>query len=568
METLQPTPPPRRRFGLLLGIGIGLVVVALIGLGVVFIPRLLGTTAPTLNVTAAAMPAGTQFYFSFNPHFEQLPNGGVVLKAWSDPEIAESIEGSIRDALEDNDVDWDQDIAPWLGDEIGLGIGNLPLDPNASSETPPSLVLVAVTRDVVLSNAFLAKWRANRESGGSEFTEQTYRDVPTVEQTDTGFDQPMAYATVKDQVIVATGSNDLHAVIDAALDGTGLDTSSNYQATLSQLRGGRAVTAYMDAGPLFETLIEQMQASGGVPPAAVNQSALDALDALQGVAMGLSFEANGLLLETVASADVSRLPGEQQAALTARGSSNRLLRAVPDSTFLYLGSEILPDTLDALADDPNFAASLEMIESQTGIDLTTDVFSWLTGEFAIVAMPGSLISSGPSQLPFGFALILEATDQQAAEAGAHKLIQTLVDQSGGEIGEVEVSGNRLRAVLDTVSGDPVLVYGSIGDRLVLALPQNAAQKIADTADDPLADDETFKTAIAPLPTSNSGYFYLKPKPIVDLLSLGLTFSGQECLACALFEPVRALAFAAEQPQIEAGLGRTTLFVLLDTSGGE
>ncbi len=569
METLEPTPPPRRRSRTLLGIGIGLVIVALIGLGVLLIPRLLGTTVGAVNVTAAAMPAETQVYFSFNPHFDQLPNGDVVRKAWGNGEFAELIEGSIRDTLADNDLDWDQDIVPWLGDEIGIGLWNLPLDFTASDAPPPSVALAIETRDVTMSNALLAKLlRAQAESTGSRFTEQTYRDVVTVEQTDPGSGEPVAYAQIEDLAIVATGSDDLHAAIDALLDKNGLDVTSHYQTATGQLRGGRAVTAYMNLGPIFKALIDSLQESSEAPPTELNQQALDTLEALQGAAMGLSFEPNGLRLEVVATVDVEQLPAGQQASLTAPPSSSRLLRAVPDSTFFYAGGTIPPNALDVLLGDPSFVEAAKALEQQFGIDLQEDVLSWLNGEIAVVAMPGSALGGGPFPFPFSLALIVNVADKQLAETSAHRLIEALAAESGSAIEEVTIGDVGLRGILDTRSGEPVLVYGLIRDNWVLAFPESAAQKIISAGERPLADDETFKEAVAPLPKDNGGYLYVKPRPIVDLATLGLSAGGQRCVPCAFFEPVRAIAFAAEQPQAEAGVGRNLFFALVDTSEGE
>ncbi|MGH2592591.1 MAG: DUF3352 domain-containing protein, partial [Anaerolineae bacterium] len=530
METPQPTTPPKSRSRVLLGIGIAVVVVALIGLGVLLIPRLLNTTASTVNVTAAVMPADTQVYLSFNPHFDKLPNGDVVLKAWNDPEIAKSIEDSIRDALEGNDLDWDQDIAPWLGDEIGLGTSNLPLDPNASRETPPSLVLVAATRDTARSDALLAKLRAASEANGSKYTEQAYRGVTTVEQTGPDSGTSMAYATFNSLVVVATSADDLHAAIDASLDGKGLDKSSNYQATLSQLRGGRAVTVYFDLALLLKALFERMEEAGGFQTTPLSQSALESLEALQGMAIGLSFEANGLRFEIIASTDVSKLPSDQAAIFTAPANPNRLLRAAPDSTFLFAGGQNLASLsrifLESMRSaDASVEESLQAFERAAEVDLEKDIFGWMTGEFAIVAMPGAGFGGGTSQIPFGLALIIEAADKQLAETNIHKLIQALAAESRAEISEVIVGDARLHALLDNFNDEPVLVYGVLGDHFVLALSDNTAKKIAGAADGSLADDETFKTAIASLPKNNNGFFYLKPKPIVDLLTLGLTFSG-------------------------------------------
>jgi hypothetical protein len=204
--------------------------------------------------------------------------------------------------------------------------------------------------------------------------------------------------------------------------------------------------------------------------------------------------------------------------------------------------------------------SIAEFETQTGIDLREDIFGWMTGEAAAVAPGSGLLGSSAS--PFGFALIVEASDRQRAEAGPHALFQALAAESGTEIVDVTVAGHTLHGIVDAFSGDPVVVYGLIGDNFVLALPDSAAEKIAEAGESPLADDETFKAAVAPLPGNTIGYVYLRPKPIVDLASVGLAFSGQACEACPLFEPMRAVAFTVEYPPAEPGVVRSALFMLL------
>lgn len=560
METQPPTTPSNSRSKLAIGIVAGLLIVALVAAGVIFIPRLL-SPASALNATAAAMPAGTQIYVSFNPHYENLPNGGVVKKAWDEDVLAKLFEDSFLKELEQANLNWEQDIASWLGDDVGFGIADLSFDESGFSETP-TFVVAAATRDKAKSDAFLAKLRAEGESSGIEFTEQSYRDVATVatvEQVGGDGEQARAYATVGDMVIVASGSGALHGAIDAALDGSGLDKSGNFQAAVSKLRGGRAMTAYIDAGPILKMLVEQVQQSGEMS-GAFDQQMMDTLAAMQGEALGLSFEPNGMLLELVATVDLDQMPAESLAALTAPGAANTLLRAVPDTTFTYFGGEVRPETFEAMLEAPTMQETLDAVEMQTGINLQEDVLSWLNGEMALTVLPGTL--SGGSALPVGFAFLIKPEDKELAATRLDALMQKIAEQAPAEVVDVTVGDSSLRALTDD-SGEPLIVYGLIGESLVIAVPENAAQKIANAGDRPLADAETFKTTVAPLPASNSGYVYIQPKPILDLVTLGLAVSGEECPACDLFQPVLGIAFAAEQPQTETGIGRGVLFILLD-----
>lgn len=570
METLEPGASSGSRGKWVLGLVGGVLFVALIAAGVVLVPRLLNTGAGMVNVTAAAMPADTQIYFSFNPHYDQLPNGDVIRKAWTDPALFKPFEDQVRDGLKENDLDWEQDIASWLGDEVGVGIGHLPVNDLNSLDPPqPALVLIATTRDASKSDALLVKLRSASEEKGASFTEQAYRDVATVVQTADRTGESLAYATLNDLVIVASGPDPLHAAIDAALDGAGLDTSGEFRTAMSKLRGGRALTAYVDVANVVKPILEQMPPAQ--LPASFDPSALEVLS----LAMGLSFEPNGALLEFITSGDPAiPLPVEAKSGAQAEPNPNRLLRSVPDSTFLYISGRRLSDALiEALAGirqalaqaqsaDPGVEDPLAEFERETGIDLAKDLFSWMTGETAFAMMPGAGFSPS-NPIPFGFALIVEAGDPALAESATHKLFTALTAQSQAEIEDVRVGESRLHGLVDSATGNSVLVYGLIGDQFVLAMPEATAQKIAGAGDRPLADDETFKQAVAPLPSNAIGYVYFKPKSIVDLMTLGLAFSGQECAACSSLEPIRALAFTIEYPPAEAGIVRSALFMLLD-----
>ena len=483
---------------------------------------------------------------------------------WSDPQIAKSIEDSIRTGLNRLNVDWEQDIAPWLGDEIGLGISNISLAPNAPSSTPASVAMVIATRDTAKSDALLAKLRVKLQSNGVKLDDQTYRNVATVEQTAAGPGGGIAYATVNGLVIVANGSEELHGAVDATLDGKGLDKSSKYQATLSKLRGGRAATVYLNADALIKPILDSLK-TGLSPAFLVLSSGLDA----QGFGLGLTFQPNGLLAEFITSGSATtKLPVEEKTGSKAVSNPNRMLRAVPDTTLLYASGRRLSDAFSDLLTalkllDPRSADSLGKFEREAGIDLQKDIISWMTGEAAFAVVPGAgLIGSGAS--PVDVALIVEAGDKQVAEAGTHKLIQALAAQSGGKVGDVTVGDNRLHALLD-FGGNPSLVYGLIGDNFVLASSQSAARAIASAGSSPLADAKDFKEAVAPLPGNNIGYVYFKPKLLVDYLTVLSSLGNQKCDACTVLAPLRALAFTIEYPPSEPGAIRSALFMLLDTA---
>lgn len=537
------------------------IMVALIVLAFLIVPQLLDTRAAApSDITATALPADLLFYASFNPHFQDLPNGDVLLKSWNDPEIAQSFESNVRNALDEMNLDWDQDIASWLGDEISIGVRATSLQTNT-----PSVIAAIATHDAGQAGAFLAKVRSAREAEGETFTEESYRDVAITELQTSSAQLKVAYAVHGDFVIFANGPNapaDLHASIDAALDSNGFAQSTHYQSTLSKLRGGRVLSVYVDIATAFEALAESLNdsfaATSGPNPFAVDT---------QGFAMGVSFDPNGVLAEFITTGDPNvKLPVEERTGAAAVPNPNALLHAVPDSTFLYMSGRRISDAFTDIVTlmkttTPEIENELNQFESETGIDLQEDLIGWMTGEAAVALMPGSGLL-GPNPSPLGVAVLIQSDDPQRAESGSNRLVEALAPQLRVNIEDVDVAGHALHGVVDSFSDMPLVIYGVLDDKFVLTMPQNTAEQIA-SIESSLADDEVFKEAVAPLPANNIGYVYFNPDTLVNYLSAALAISGQPCDACSYLKAVRALAFSIEYPPAEAGVIRSTLFMLLN-----
>ena len=547
------------RAKLFFGIGVALIVTALIGLAALIIPRLTANAPAQAHVTAAAMPASTEMFFSINPHFAQLPNGDVVDKAWGESAV-KSVEDGLRQVLHDSKLDWDQDIAPWLGDDVALGMSNINWQTGAApAGGEPTMILAIATRDKTKSDALLAKWRADREANGLTYREQVHRGVTLVEDTSTLPGEIKAYASLNDVIIFATNTNDVRAAIDARLDNKSLAQSRSYQSTLASLRGDRAATLYFD----MPAILQFAGSAASLP--GFTEAERTGMEAMQGFVLGLSFEPNGLRLETNFVFDADKLPVEQLGSLNAKGNPNQLLRQAPANTFLYVSLHNLAATATtvlkgAAISDPALNDTLKQFERQTGLNLQRDLFDWMTGELAIIGTPGKISSA--NQVPFGFTLIIEAANPHTAENNVHRFFQAVTKQSGAAIGDITIGDARLHAVQNE-SEQPTLIYGLLDNHIVIATSVDAIEKISAADAESLADDATFKAATAPLPTGNGGYFYFEPKPILDLVSIGLTLTGQNCNACTLFEPIKAIASASEQPPSQANIMRSIVFMLLD-----
>ncbi|HJW82742.1 MAG TPA: DUF3352 domain-containing protein, partial [Anaerolineae bacterium] len=220
---------------------VGLGALAMVSLLAAMLAR--GAATPSVDPTTRVMPAGTVLYVSMTTHPDQQPNYAVVAGAWSGSREAKQIESGLQLALATAGFNWEEDIRPWLGDRVVVGLvdfggASSTAGGDASRYRLPFVVAAAQTLDRQKSDAFLAAFRkqqADRLGAYATYKDDTYRDVPFVYvEYDSKFSPyGEAYATIDDVVVLTTGPDNLKKIIDAALDGANLAASANFQKTMA-----------------------------------------------------------------------------------------------------------------------------------------------------------------------------------------------------------------------------------------------------------------------------------------------------------------------------------------------
>jgi hypothetical protein len=258
---------PGKKIGLLVA-GLAIVIAAGLLASVV-----IGTATSQEDPLAHTMPSNVIAYFSMTTRPDRQPHFDAVAAAWRDSKEAEQIESALNSLLTFSDFNWEDDILPWLGDRAALGVvdlGGYDLPPADSSSggssygryRMPFVVLAAQTRDRAESDALLAAFRRQRESGlpeGSAIFDEVYRDVSIAYvANDAEYLPPYgeAWATIGDVVVaVASGRDDLKKVVDAALDGATLAESENFRATMDALPAQNVASFYVDYARFMDEMM-------------------------------------------------------------------------------------------------------------------------------------------------------------------------------------------------------------------------------------------------------------------------------------------------------------------------
>ncbi len=160
------------------------------------------------------------------------------------------------------------------------------------------------------------------------------------------------------------------------------------------------------------------------------------------------------------------------------------------------------------------------------LDLDKDIIPWMDGEYALFMFPtnqGFLPALEP-RLQLGFGLILETSDRPAAERFFARLDEYITQVSNGEVNlnRQEIAGQPVTSweALNPQVGElqSLLAYGWASEKLlVITTGIGPMTELNPQPPVNLARAFNFQTATAPLPSPNSGYFYLNMGSFLSLI---------------------------------------------------
>ena len=398
---------------------------------------------------------------------DALDAAGKVL-ATDDP------EGKLRELLDKaladgggTDLDYDRDIKPWLGDRVGVWVGNR-LDAEGD---PGAAAVIAVTDPDAAVDAF---HKAARQAG-DRLTKRSYNGV------DYEVDQDgSAVATVGDFLLAGT-EPEVKQSIDAQ-KGDSLAESDRYRGGVDKLDDERLAHFYMDLRRLFELLGQQEPNNEEMQ----QFRALVPFEKLPPVFGSFSADADRLSLDMAAT---SKGLGNLGALGTWGGGATPLMQELPGDSWAAFGSakygQSLKAAFDTYAGAFGGAAIKQQLRNQYGIDIDDDLLSWIGDIAAFVR--GDTIDT----LDGG--LVIQVIDDAKAEKGFAKLVGLLQSGGGADVNPVTIPGAKNAfAVRDTSVPKPIILARS-DERVVVSYGVDAA-KAALNPDGKLGDADIYHQA--------------------------------------------------------------------------
>lgn len=284
-----PQPAGRSRLPILLAIGAGAAAVAVAGVALALSGFLGGGGSQPEDVVPASAVAFAKI--DLNPAASQKLAVYRLAQRFPTTQDRVKSEDAVKDQLlsalfdSDGDVDYDRDIAPWIGDRVGLAA--LP----GAGEEPDVLAAIAYT---------------DRDGAESAMRRLQEDDDETF----------FAFSDAADYVLLG----ETQAVVDAAAKTEQvLADAPAWKDAVQALDGDQIVTAWADLGAVWDALpqesVEDVAQEYGLP---------EGFDVTGKVILGASagkdhVEAIGRTLDVRAPENPRRPPGPARAATWSRG---------------------------------------------------------------------------------------------------------------------------------------------------------------------------------------------------------------------------------------------------------
>lgn len=517
VQSSNPKPiAPKKSSGTVAAIVVGSVLALAAG-GV--------TTAWWINreqVSADQLPTGVQVLpqdvmMTFTVTTDELQ--WRQLRQFGTPETQAAFDRRLalwRDRLlVNNGLNFQQDIQPWVGDQIAIALLPIrpediriePADPKGNSagggNRLPPLIAVLPIADPVTAQTLLSQ----KQFGTGTPAERTHKGV-TIRDGQTRNGQTISAAVLDNQwLVLSTRKTAIDQTIDAYQSGNTLIKTAGYQQAIAQLN---APTPFLHS---YVNLPIAREVSAVNPFQTIPVQNLPPFQTHQGMAFNLALQPQGIQINGMGwLPDNSDRPANNE-------QIRQILEMLPSDTLTMAAGSNFETTWQQFSQQPtnpgnalNPSRIKEGIETLTQLSFDKDLLPWMKGEFALALIPGTE-TAGKQGVGLMFAV--QTNDRRAAETALTKL------------DDIMVSRYRFNVNKNVVAGQPVVNWASpFGSLTVsrgwlennvafISVGSTALQNLIPRPTTPLLQNPGFQSAMANDLEPKQGYFFMDIDRLFD-----------------------------------------------------
>jgi hypothetical protein len=396
-------------------------------------------------------------------------------------EITKLLEQSINE--DGANVDFEKDLKPWIGDRIGIYFTDLSDDDSQGA-------FLAPTKDADKAEKSLAKLlkETDEDDKKPQISGKKYKDVEY--QVDSANDS--AYAVIDGTAVFGTEQG-VKGSIDAQ-DGESLAETDGLKTARDQVEDDGLVFAYA-------SLRQLASAFGSGAEAAQFQQLLG--QSGDRIAMSGDVEDDAIQFEVAQLGIKDGINAEPGSLLAEMPADAWLAGGLAD-----FGKTIEQQlkTIEGTPEGKELTSALSQVQSATGIDVRSDVLSWI-GDIGIFVR-GSSIND------IGGALVIAASDPEKPKKLLAQLQQ--LAKSAGDASLKPLDRDGVEGVTITTDEIPMPIHVGVGDSKLIVAVGDDALKEAVSPSSKLTDSQEFKDATAQLEDVKPSFF-VNLEPVRSLL---------------------------------------------------
>jgi len=524
---------------------------------------------PASLIAPTSQPGATIFVSKLSPVIVSLLTNPDSLQAFEREGELSKLKNSF---LAKNDIDYQQDIKPWLGNEITLAIATLDIDRDPENGQQPGYLLALATKQPEKTREFVELLFSKRALAGANLNVEEYKGIKLISDTQ----QAIAENKIQNNLagaVVGQGfvlfANDpkvlREAINNVQAPDLNLTSSSEYQKATKELAKGSIAVAFLN-----------------LPIVAKWQGLELAEQTYNSEIISLLFKPKGLLAETAfvtSSEIVSPAPpltkpvGALQyipssAGLAISGSN---LSNLSNSNAAKLWKQATA-TIYASQEDvvSQFLKPLGDAQKSWGINLPKDIFSWVQGEYAIALLPQERTTPH---------WIFVAQKSEDVEQGVGRL-DAIASSNGLTISPVTIDNQKIYAWTElttasqknndknrasfTIEAKVRGAHTTVGNYEIFTSDLETMDEIFTTKENSLINNPNFQDSIAAIPRPNEGYIYLDWTKSQNFLEREIPILKLvEVLGKPFFNHLRSLTFSSYGTNTGALKGG--VFLQLDNS---
>jgi Protein of unknown function (DUF3352) len=478
-------------------------------------------------------------------------------------------------------INYEQQIKPWLGEEITLAVTNLDVDRDRTTGAQPGYLMVLTTEDAQRSREFLQLFWQKRAISPQDLVLEQYKGTQLIygkvqNPTSTIAPLTLASAVVGDRYVLFANSPKVlkNSISNVQAVDLNLADSAAYQQAIAGLKQPRLGLIYSNLPPLAvlagDPSVQTQLLNLGQKPGVTYQAA----------AIGLGATRHGLVAET------ALIPTEAIGAPTKAMLTNPVgaLHYIPTNSQIVTAGIHLDQVLDQIGKTVKGYGKLDRLTQKSiqtwsdlaQVNLGSEIFNWVDGEYAFALLAKSEKQSNSK--PVAIASSRSSAPLQAGkpdwvfvvDRSRHANIQTHIDhlddlakQQGLTLGTVQLRQQTVTAwtklatqgtSAESLQAQAIGAHTTVGAYEIFASSLETLDQVLDQSKPTLDQSGDFKAAIDPLQQTNNGYLYLDwptAQPLLTAQVPGVRFL--ELLAGSWLEGLRSVTISSYGS--EAGVER-------------